>query len=172
MLLRKEMDGITGEKAQYLVRPFNDNTIRFVLNYSVQVDAQVLKEAVRAVVYGVDVLHGSFHVEKGRCLWRIYEEIEESAYFRQVMTKEDAWQMGYELALEPVKPEDPVKLRCVLVQDGRKSAVVVLISHLCADGGDGKYLLGKIVEGYNMILREGSAEKLTLKNGSRDPAQV
>lgn len=172
MILRKEMDGITGEKAQYLVRPFNDNTIRFVLNYPGQVDAQVLKGAVEAVVYGVDVLHGSFHVEKGRCLWRIYEEIEESAWFRQVLTKEDAWQMGYELALEPVKPEDPVKLRCTLVQDGTKSGVVICISHLCADGGDGKYLLGKIVEGYNRILREGSAEKLTIKNGSRDPAQV
>lgn len=40
------------------------------------------------------------------------------------------------------------------------------------DGGDGKYLLNKLVEGYNMILETGSIQELLIKNGSRAPEQV
>jgi len=34
-----------GERAQYLLRDYNDNTIRFVLNYPGLVDPDVLRKA-------------------------------------------------------------------------------------------------------------------------------
>ena len=172
MILEKEMKAITGEKSQYLVHDFNDNTIRFVLNYPGEVDRDVLKKAVEAVVYSVDVLHGRFLVEKGKAIWRIYRDVEEEEYFRFIRVEKDAEQAGYEQAILPIKPEGPVKLRCALIWDGRVSSVAVCISHMVADGGDGKYLLGKLIEAYNRILETGSAQGLNVKNGSRAPEQL
>lgn len=172
MFLEKKMRALTGEKSQYLVHEFNDNTIRFVLNYPGQVDPEVLRQAVKAVVYAVDVLHGAFGMEKGKAIWRIYQDVEETEYFRLIQVEKDAEQTGYEQCLIPVKPEEPVKLRCTLVQDGTVSSLVVTISHMVADGGDGKYLLGKLIEAYNRIAGTGSAEGLAVKNGSRAPEQL
>lgn len=50
----------TGEKTQYLVHDFNDNTIRFILHYPGRPDSAVLRLAVKAVIDRVDVLHSSF----------------------------------------------------------------------------------------------------------------
>lgn len=172
MILEKQMRALTGEKSQYLVHDFNDNTIRFVLNYAGMVDADVLCRAMRAVVYSVDVLHGSFVVEKGKAFWRVYQDVGETEYFRLIQVEKDAEQAGYEQALIPVKPEEPVKVRCTLVRDEKTSCVVVTISHMVADGGDGKYLLGKIIEAYNLICETGSTEGLEVKNGSRAPEQL
>lgn len=172
MILEKEIPALTGERAQYLVREFNDTTVRFVLNYEGEVDPQVLGQAVRAVIDSVDVLHGSFVLEKGKTFWRIYEDVEEAAYFRHIRVERDAREAGYEQALLGVNAEEPVKLRCTLVQDGAVSSVVLCVSHMVADGGDAKYLLGKIVEAYNRIAQTGSVSGLEVKNGSRAPEQL
>ena len=58
-----------GEKMQYMVHPFNDNTIRFLLRYPGHIQADVLKEAVRALVGSVDVLHASFVAGKLGAKW-------------------------------------------------------------------------------------------------------
>lgn len=172
MKLQKEMKALTGERSQYLVREFNDVTIRFVLNYPGVVDEQALRKAVRAVVDSVDVLHGSLVVEKGRAFWKIWEDVAEEEYFRHMITEQDPEEAACAQALECIRAEEPVKLRCTLVEDGEKSSVVVLISHLIADGGDSKYLLGKIAEAYNLVRKTGSTEGLVVKNGSRAPEQV
>lgn len=172
MILEKKMKAITGEKSQYLVHEFNDNTIRFVLNYPGKADEETLRQAVEAVLYSVDVLHGAFLMEKGKAVWRIYRDVAREEYFRVLQVPQDAEQAGYEQALIPVKPEEPVKLRCTLVWDGKVSSLVVTISHMVADGGDGKYLLGKLLEAYNRIAETGSAEGLAVKNGSRAPEKL
>ncbi len=76
------------------------------------------------------------------------------------------------LSVYPVYHEDKAQLRCELVQNDTDSAIVLCISHLCVDGGDGKYLLNKLVEAYNMILETGNADALVIKNGSRAPEKV
>lgn len=172
MTLEKKVRALTGERSQYLVHDFNDVTIRFVLNYDGLVDAEILRRAMEAVVRSVDVLHGGFFVEKGRAFWRIYGEVEQEQYFRHIRVEHHPEETGYEQALIPVKAEEPVKIRCTLVQDEKTSSVVVSVSHMVADGGDGKYLLGKIAEAYNRILETGSAEGLAVKNGSRAPEQL
>lgn len=49
-----------GEKVQYLVHEFNDNTIRFVLHYPGIIDPDTLCAAAKAVINSVDILHASF----------------------------------------------------------------------------------------------------------------
>ena len=44
-----------GERAQYLLRDYNDNTIRFVLNYPGIVDPDALRKAAKAVVESISL---------------------------------------------------------------------------------------------------------------------
>lgn len=172
MILEQTIPALTGEKAQYLVHEFNDNTIRFVLHYPGRVNPEIMSRGVEAVIKQVDVLHGSFQVCRGKAVWHIYDQIPVETYFRQETVKGNREKRSYEVALEPIRPEDPVKMRCVVIWDGAESSVVVCVSHLVVDGGDGKYLLGKILEAYNRILETGSAQGLTIKQGSRATEQL
>ena len=70
-----------GERAQYLLRGYNDNTIRFVLNYPGLVDPDVLRKAARAVIESVGVLHGTFFSDGTFGYWHINEDVGETNYF-------------------------------------------------------------------------------------------
>lgn len=161
-----------GERAQYLLRDYNDNTVRFVLHYPGVVDPDTLRTAAKAVVQSVDVLHSSFFTDGTMAYWRINEDVGESNYFHYVQTQGDPAITAASLSLLPVYPEGQVQMHVTLVQSEAASSVVVRMSHLVVDGGDGKYLLGKLVEAYNLITQTGSADALEVKDGSRAPEKV
>ena len=161
-----------GERAQYLLRNYNDNTIRFVLNYPGLVDPDVLRMAAKAVVESVDVLHGTFFSDGTMAYWHINEDVGETNYFHYIETEGDPAMTANSLSLLPVYPEDKVQMHVTLVQSEEKSCIVIRQSHLVVDGGDGKYLIGKLVEAYNMILSSGNADALEVKDGSRAPEKV
>lgn len=160
------------ERQQFLTHNYNDNTIRFVLNYPGLLDPDILDAAVKAVVESVDILHASFFHNSLRACWRVHDWLDQIHYFRQVPCSGDPAETAYAISLFPVFPEDRGQLRVWLVQSDRASSVVVCISHLCVDGGDGKYLLNKLIEGYNRILSSGSAQGLEVKNGNRSLEKV
>lgn len=161
----------TGETMQYIVHDYNDNTIRFILRYPGAVDAAILSRAVEAVVFSVDVLHASFKPGKLRGWWKVNAALPQESYFTLIQT-EDIMGAATACAVHPVLPGSLCQLHCSLVQGREESAVVVNISHLCVDGSDGKYLLGKIAEAYELIRTTGSAAGLAVKNGSRAAEQV
>ncbi len=161
-----------GERAQYLLRHHNDNTIRFVLHYPGLVDPDVLRKAARAVIESVDVLHGTFFSDGTFGYWSINEDVGETNYFHYIETEGDPARTAASLSALPVYPEDKVQMHVTLVQSQEKSCVVIRQSHLVVDGGDGKYLIGKLVEAYNRILASGNADGLKVKDGSRAPEQV
>ena len=146
--------------------------MRFVLNYPGIVDVEILRKAVKAVVESVDVLHGTFFTEGIGAHWKLNENVDESNYFLYVQTDGDPAPTANTLSLMPVYSEDKVQIHCTLVQSENASCVVVRMSHLVVDGGDGKYLLGKLAEAYNMIAETGNADALEIKNGSRAPEKV
>ena len=161
-----------GERFQYLTHSANDTTIRFVLNYPGVIDPDVMRKAVKVLVESVDILHSTFFTDPNMAYWKMNQNVEEHNYFHYIRTEGDPAVTAHSLSLLPVYPEDKVQLRCELVQSSNASSVVLLISHLCVDGGDGKYLLNKLVEAYNLILNTGTADSLEVKNGSRAPEKI
>lgn len=161
-----------GERAQYLLRDYNDNTIRFVLNYPGLVDPDVLRKAAKAVIESVDVLHGTFFSDGTMAYWHMNDNVGETNYFHYIETDGDPAKTAASLSLLSVYPEDKVQMHVALVQSEEKSCIVIRQSHLVVDGGDGKYLIGKLVEAYNQILATGNADALEVKDGSRAPEKV
>lgn len=172
MSLPKLMKAGGGERGQYILHEHNDNTVRFVLYYPDLLDVDVFRRAVKALVESVDVLHGTFFTDGVGAYWKLNEAVDESNYFLYVQTEGDPGITANSLALIPVYSEDKVQIHCTLVQGSGTSAVVVRMSHLVVDGGDGKYLLGKLAQAYNLIARTGSPEGLQVKHGSRAPEKV
>ena len=161
-----------GEKFQYLMHDYNDNTVRFVLRYPGIIEPDALCAATKALIGQSDILHGSFCNDALNAYWIIREDYDDSCYFQYIRTEGDPYVTAQSLSLMPMLPEGPTQLRCYLVQNERDSAVALTISHLCVDGGDGKYLLNKLAESYNLILSTGSANALEIKNGNRAPEQI
>lgn len=160
------------ERQQYFVHNYNDNSIRFVLNYPGLIDPDLMKQTVKKVVDAVNILHGSFFTDSINAYWRINEEVDAIHYFHYIRCSGDPAETAYSLSLFPVFAEDKVQIRVWLVQSDSASSLVVVMSHLAVDGGDGKYLLNKIIEGYNMILETGNCDALEVKNGSRAPEKL
>ena len=161
-----------GEKMQYLAHTHNDNTIRFVLHYPGAVRAEVLRAAAEAVCMSVPMLHASFVPQGDEPHWLVHESLTPEDYFTRLQAEGDPMPAAVAAAARPVAPQSRAQLRCTLVEGDGACAVTLTISHMCVDGGDGKYLLSKLVEAYDRILTTGSADGLTVKNGSRSMEQV
>lgn len=161
-----------GEKFQYLVHDFNDNTVRFVLRYPGLIDPDILSAATKAIIERVDILHGSFYNDALNAYWMIHGEYDESSYFQYICTQGDPFVTAQSLSLLPILSDSKTQMRVCLVQSDKESAIAVNIGHLCVDGGDGKYLLNKLAESYNLILSTGTADGLEIKNGNRAPEQI
>jgi len=161
-----------GEKVQYLTHDSNDNTIRFALRYSGELRADILKAAAAAIVNSVDILHASFIPGNLGAYWHINNDYREEDFFTIVAAKDNLMETVCDIATRQVAPSDKAQMHCTLVQGDQECAIVLNISHLCVDGGDGKYLLYKLAEAYEKIAENGDARGLEVKNGSRATSQM
>lgn len=163
----------TGEKLQYLVHEYNDNTLRFVVHYPGIIDIDALQEAAKTLVFSVDILHASFSSGTFSSQWKVNETLCVKDYFQHIKTTDDHMtECVKKHAVQPIKPDSAVQIKCSLIQNQKESIVVLNISHLCADGSDGKYLLQKLTEAYRLFRQSGTCDGLLIKNGRRDAEQV
>lgn len=159
-----------GEKMQYAVHAFNDNTLRFVLEYPEPLKCEWLRAAVCAVAGQAEVLHAAFIPGRWGARWECRSFTAEDCF--TCIRTGDALQTALDRALEPIAADGPVQLHCTLVQDERRCLVVLRISHLVVDGTDGKYLLRKLCQAYELLRTDGHCAELRIKSGSRAAEQV
>ncbi len=163
----------SGEKLQYMTHTMNDSSTRFVLAYPGRLDIRILRRAMRYLIDRVFVLHSSF-VPADIPYWEVNDGYTSADTVKLLSLAPDADVLAAaeQEALRPVYFEDTLQLYCVLADNGRESALALVISHLIADGGDGKYILKKLVELYNCLLSNGEPDEVEIKNGDRDLLQV
>lgn len=159
------------DKAQYLARQSNDNTIRFALVYPGELQADALQEATATLVNRIDILHARFVPGTRTARW----ELQPAVCSREVFTLCNAAE-GFLPAVQTAMAEripwnGGAHLHCTLVTGNGRSAVVLRVGHMCCDGSDGKYLLKKLLEIYNCILNGKDPAAVQLKNGSRKGKQ-
>lgn len=161
-----------GEKIQYLVHEQNDNTVRLEVNYPANLSAGIMEQAVLSVVKKIDVLHSTFFVKNGKAYWRENKDVIGADCFSAIETEDNPEKFADYAMLSQASPDKKTQLFCTLINGMNKASLTLIISHLCVDGSDAKYLLEKIVEAYNLILLENSTDKLELKTGSRSSFQI
>lgn len=168
--MKKYLPAGAGEKMQYAVHAFNDNTLRFVLEYPILLKPEYLREAVCAVIRQADVLHAAFVSGRWGARWECRSFTAEDCFC--CIRAEDPREEAFSRALEPIAADSPAQLHCTLLQGDRHSLVVLRISHLVVDGTDSKYLLRKLCQAYELLRTDGHGAELQIKNGSRAAEQV
>ena len=156
-----------GERMQYLAHKYNDTTIRFVLQYPGFLDPDILCAATKAVIGDVDVLHASFVANSQICHWRVNTNYQVSDYFSILECDGDPVKAACSFSVQPVGHKDRCQFQVTLVNGSESCAVVVRISHLVVDGGDGKYLLNMLAESYRILQEDRDIAELVVKDGSR-----
>lgn len=164
---KKHISAGAGERMQYIAHKYNDTTIRFILYYPGLLNAEILSKATKAVIDSVDVLHASFIPRNRTSHWKINSTYNEENYFAITECEGNPVKPAQGFSLRGIDYKDKCQMQVTLVQSTESCAVVVRISHLVVDGSDGKYLLNKLAESYRLIEKNGTAEGLELKNGSR-----
>lgn len=172
MNVQKKIYAGAGERMQYLAHKYNDTTVRFILRYPGFLNPDILCAAARAVIEEVDVLHASFIANSQSCHWRVNENYRTCDYFSVLECDGDPVKVACGLAVQPVGHKDRCQLQITLVNGSKECAVLVRISHLVVDGGDGKYLLNKLAEAYRIMEEDRNIEELAVKNGSRSAMNV
>ena len=156
-----------GERMQYLAHRYNDTTIRFILHYPGFLDPDILCAAAKAVIGDVAVLHSSFIANSQTCHWRVNTNYQVCDYFSILDCDGDPVKAACSLSVQPVGHKDLCQFQTTLVNGSESCAVLVRISHLVVDGGDGKYLLSKLAEAYRILEENRNIEELVVKDGSR-----
>lgn len=156
-----------GEKTQYLSRSANDTTIRFGLVYPGQLSPALLRQAVKELVGRLEILHSSFVAEGDRLGWLANPDwtVDQAFCCRKAENLQQELERGM---AEPLSPFGPVQLHCTLLQGTEECALAVRVGHMCADGGDARYLLYKLLELYNCLEEGRDTAAVELKDGRRD----
>lgn len=151
------------DKMQYLFRNYYDRMMHCALYYDGAIDAAALRQVLKFQVDNVPVLHSRYHNNFIRPYWTVCDYTVED--FFTVEDTDDIERSVMKFVARRIPIESNVQLRVGLFAKGGKSALVVVVNHMCFDGGDLKYFVTKICENYTKLV--SGDNKLTIKHGSR-----
>ena len=156
-----------GDKTQYISRHANDSTVRFGLVYLGRLSPARMRQAVKELVGRLEILHSSFAAREDRLGWSV--NLDWTADQAFCCRKAENLQQELEQVMaEPLSPSGPVQLHCTLLEGEKECALAVRVGHMCADGGDARYLLYKLLELYSCLEAGRDAAAVELKEGRRD----
>lgn len=160
------------DKMQYLFRNYYDRMIHIACRVKGKIDYDAMVKALDILVYKVDILRCSFSANPLFPHWTLHKDFDVKDIVRVIRAENleaaiDESLCGY------IPAESKFQLRVTLIEtDGEESAVTVLLNHMCADGGDSKYLMSKLTELYADIVNGGDGTRVQLKQGRRDALQL
>lgn len=157
---------------QYLAHPFNDNTLRFVIRYPGVPDAALLQSATHHLVMDAPILHASFHPKHKMASWHVHADVTANECFTLIHCENGLTENAIDESVLPIHPSDRRQMHVSLLTNGQESCMVLRISHLSVDGSDGKYLLQKLLQAYNLLHCGQHLADFHVKSGDRAAEQV
>ncbi len=159
------------DKVQYIFRNYYDRMIHSAVVYDGEIDLDILRKSIFRVVTHFPILRSSFHSSAINPYWEVNEDytVEEMA---QKVICDDLKSSALTFLAKEISYKAKLQFEITLHVCRGRSAITVLVNHMCLDGADFKYFISKIVEGYNLIACGGDISDLELKNGSRSYSQI
>ncbi len=151
------------DKMQFLFRNFYDRMVHCVQYYDAPIDTKILKQVLIWSVEKTPVLHSSFHYDVVEPFWKVEEYSLGDFYIEKESENIDADVNA--LITQSIPVESNVQFRFGVFHSGGKSAIAMIVKHMCMDGGDFKYFMKKLAENYNKLL--SGDHSLSIKTGSR-----
>lgn len=159
------------DKMQYLFRNYYDRMIHISAEMEGDLDVDSFIKAVDLLVHKVEILRCSFKPNPVCPYWLLTANYNIKDYIKVVSS--DNIEEELDKALTGFIPYDSeVQLRVTLVKGTNKCGYAILLNHMCADGGDSKYLMGKLTELYADFVKGGDGTKIKIKQGTRENRQL
>ncbi len=159
------------DKVQYLFRNYYDRMIHISAEMEGELDIDSFIKAVDLLVHKVEILRCSFRPNPISPFWALTSNYDIKDYIKIVYS--DNVEAELDKALTGFIPFDSeVQIRVTLVKGNNKCGYAILLNHMCADGGDSKYLMGKLIELYADFVRGGDGTKVIIKQGTRANRQL
>lgn len=159
------------DKMQYLFRNYYDRMVHIVSKVHGKIDRDALTKAIDVLVYKVDILRCSFKAHPLFPHWRLHNRYDVKEIIEYI-TVEDIEKGIDEHLCMYIPADSSFQLRIKVLECGEESAFLLVINHMCADGGDSKYLMSKITALYADILKGGDGSSVAIKQGRRDANQI
>ena len=138
------------DKTQYLFRNYYDRMMHCALYYDGEPDADALRRALTFQIERVPVLHSRYHNNPLEPYWTVEEwNIDDVLRVERVDEIEPAVMAFVE---QRIPIESNTQLRVGLFLAGGKSALAVVVNHMCFDVGDLKYFVIKLCETYTKLV--------------------
>ena len=159
------------DKTQYFLSNFYDRMMHYAIFYDGELDIDIIRKSVKAVVDKVPALHSQYKPNWIRPYWKIRDDytLEEMADFEEV---EDLEAATTEFLMGEVDNNNKLQFKCKVFKSKGKCSFATIVNHQCFDGSDYKYCMFKIVEYYNAFKRDGNIDKVVFKQGPRDLSQL
>ena len=153
------------DKMQFLFRNFYDRTMHAAMVYDGKIDIEKMSDTLTYMVNNVPVLHSTFHNDPIKPYWT-KNEFTINDFLTVVDIDEDKlWDEIYAFLEQSVDYRGKVQTYVRIFNFGEKSAIAFVFNHMCFDGGDLKYYLGKLCENYKAACAGEPFVKI--KSGSR-----
>ncbi|MDE6275526.1 MAG: hypothetical protein K2M75_03200 [Clostridia bacterium] len=159
------------DKVQYIFRNYYDRMIHASIFYDGEVDLDILRKSIYRIVTHFPILRSTFHSSTINPHWEVNEDYTVEEMASKVIC-DDLQASALASLSKEVNFKSKLQFEIVAHYSRGKSAISVLVNHMCLDGADFKYFISKIIEGYNLIARGGNIGDLQLKRGSRSHAQI
>lgn len=159
----KKLNAELWDRMQHLMRSYYDGMEHSALYYDGHIDEAVFTKALAHMIDGVPVLHSRYCSGLIKPHWEVCDyEPEELLTVRQ---SEDFETDTFRFFDQVIPADSKLQFRAELLYCGDKSAVLLLINHMCFDGGDYAYFMNTLCASYNRLLEGEPLPEV--KNGSR-----
>lgn len=160
------------DKMQYMFRRYYDRMVHLGVKVRGKIDSEVLYKALDVLVDKIDILRCSFVENPLFPHWRVHEAYDVRDIVNVIHSDNLDADMDNSLCVcIPVESRFQIRIN-IIETDGEETGFTMLVNHMCSDGGDCKYIMGKITELYADILNGGDGSTVEIKQGRRDSEQV
>ncbi|MDE6188994.1 MAG: hypothetical protein K2G37_01740 [Clostridia bacterium] len=159
------------DQVQYIFRNYYDRMIHCASYYDGEVDVKALRKSMHYILEHYPVLRSTFKPSSIKPHWSVNEDYCEEETVGVVYC-DDLEKSVFASLSEEIDWSAKFQYRLTVHYCGGKSAISLIVNHMCMDGADFKYFVSKIAEGYNIIMQGGELSSLVLKSGDRGAGQL
>lgn len=158
------------DKMQLILRNYYDGTMHSAFYYDGELDVDILKKTYMYIMQTATIFHSTFHKSIFRSYWEVNEDYTIDDFFTFIETKDPEGELDRFITTQ-VQETWKCQLKVALIRSNHKDILAYIVNHMCADGGDLRYLYLTSSKLYNEYLEKGKFET-KVKDGSRSAMQV
>ncbi len=131
------------DKVQYIFRNYYDRMIHAAIEYEGNIDLDILRKSIYRVVTHFPILRSTFHSNAINPHWEVHEDYTAEEMASKVICDDIHKSVLSSLSKE-ISYKAKLQFDIVAHYSGERSAISVLVNHMCLDGADFKYFICKI----------------------------